>query len=769
MPIPQNVSFWQRQHSCVNILHLFCLGFRAVHLIHGKQTAFGRSCSVSEGLRGKLCATFGGPTLKEVTPIRAPIRFGVFELEPEGGELRKNGLKVKLQEQPLQVLRVLLENPGKLVTREELRQRIWPADTFVDFDQGLYNAAKKLREVLGDSAESPRFIETIPRRGYRFIGAVNRNTTSAASVPGFTSDAAATFELSNHLRRSLGAAAVVVAFVLLAGYVARLILSQSHLPSSRTTIYRVTHWHKAMRSARLSPDGRVVAFTSPLDGYDQVFVVLAAGGEPHQLTYDAGNKYVESFSPEGTEIYYRRSLVIDEIWAVSTLGGRGRRLVSGFDFVPSSDGNSSFYFKRDSLALVRSPRSGVGEEVVSGFNDFGVWPFGILPFPEGEDLLVIARNYDGGYGANACRVYRVNIRSGRAQRLTDISGANEDFTWREQGRSLAFSRRVNGVTNLWEYSLANQDLTQISFGAGPDVWPLPDPAGRGIYFVNGATAGALSVYWAGRKQSVDIEPQDATQPVISHDGKRLTYVTLPEPGRSELWVSNVDGGNKIKLASSENENLGTGDWSFDDSHLAFAVFGSSSYKIFTIRADGSELRQLPFSGHYLGGVEWDPKGDFLYVSGYEKDLLGFTTWKFSADGARTEVIEKGCGIVRDTSPDAMHLLFTGRYGAKAGIYEMSLTDKKCTLLVADVGTYVVRFGPDGRSVLYPVSSNGYVAIHQLPWKKGKIEGPDKTALQVPFGVPQDYQGNAYDFSRDLSVFVYARPAGQADLYLLTHK
>src|SRR6266849_1765623 len=103
------------------------------------------------------------------------IRFGVFEVDLRAGELRKQGVKIKLQEQPFQVLQVLLEKPGEVVTREEMRQRIWPVDTFVDFDGGVNNAVKRLREALSDSAESPRYIETIPRKGYRFIGPVDGN------------------------------------------------------------------------------------------------------------------------------------------------------------------------------------------------------------------------------------------------------------------------------------------------------------------------------------------------------------------------------------------------------------------------------------------------------------------------------------------------------------------------------------------------------------------------------------------------------------------
>lgn len=98
------------------------------------------------------------------------VRFSTFAVNLHTGELRKLRQKVKLQEQPLQVLAALLERPGELVTREELRNKLWPADTFVDFDHSLNAAVKRLREALGDSAETPTFIETLARRGYRFIG-----------------------------------------------------------------------------------------------------------------------------------------------------------------------------------------------------------------------------------------------------------------------------------------------------------------------------------------------------------------------------------------------------------------------------------------------------------------------------------------------------------------------------------------------------------------------------------------------------------------------
>ena len=110
------------------------------------------------------------------TPPTSPngrlIRFGVFEADLAAAELRKSGVRIRLQEQPFQVLAYLLDHPGEVVTREELRQKLWPADTFVDFDHSLNTAVNKLREALGDSAASPRYVETLARRGYRFVAPV---------------------------------------------------------------------------------------------------------------------------------------------------------------------------------------------------------------------------------------------------------------------------------------------------------------------------------------------------------------------------------------------------------------------------------------------------------------------------------------------------------------------------------------------------------------------------------------------------------------------
>ncbi len=122
--------------------------------------------------------------MQENHQLRGRLRFGVFELDLRAGEMRKNGLRVRIQEQPFQVLAMLIGHPGEVVTREELQKKLWPADTFVDFDHGLNKAINKIREALGDSAESPRFVETVARRGYRFLAEVKVADAAPVRSPG---------------------------------------------------------------------------------------------------------------------------------------------------------------------------------------------------------------------------------------------------------------------------------------------------------------------------------------------------------------------------------------------------------------------------------------------------------------------------------------------------------------------------------------------------------------------------------------------------------
>jgi len=150
--------------------------------------------------------------VKTSSSVPPTLRFGVFELDPRAGELRKKGMKIRLQGQPVEILAMLLERPGETITREELQKKLWPADTFVDFEQGLNNAMKRLRASLDDNAESPHFIETLPRHGYRFVGSVNGSERTRAAEATTTHGTGALIRLP-----ALGALAVLAVVTALVG------------------------------------------------------------------------------------------------------------------------------------------------------------------------------------------------------------------------------------------------------------------------------------------------------------------------------------------------------------------------------------------------------------------------------------------------------------------------------------------------------------------------------------------------------------------------
>lgn len=332
-----------------------------------------------------------------------------------------------------------------------------------------------------------------------------------------------------------------------------------------------------------------------------------------------------------------------EVWAVPTLGGNPSRVVSGFDLAPSPDGDSIFYLKYGSRAVFRANRSGLGEEQVYSFEATAYFPIEILPFPHGNHLLVLT--YDPSTTAVGVfhRAYEVDPSSRTAVDLGEISALGEiseipavqsfDAVWAEPGKTVLFSRTVSGLTNIWKYSLQDKVLKQITFGPGPDFSPMLDPGGAGMYFVNGKSSGLLTAYNVHSKESTDIASENATQPEISPDGKRLMYVTFPVSDRSDLWVSNIDGSKKVKLATSEI--LSTGNWAPDNFHLCFWEEETGKLdKAFVVGADGSGLHQFPWSG---AGIKTLLCADqkLVYLTTVEKGASASepTIWRDDAQGS----------------------------------------------------------------------------------------------------------------------------------------
>jgi len=548
-----------------------------------------------------------------------------------------------------------------------------------------------------------------------------------------TSSVTAAQELSGNSgqRYALFAAAGVA--LLTAGIAAYHFWPRSNTPAAPAKITQISHWDKPMNNAKLSPDGHTVAFSSPVDGVSQIFVMLASGGEPLRLTSDDGDKIVSSFSPDGTEIYYHRVLGEDEIWGLPTLGGEPKRIVSGVTAQASSDGTFIFYAKTGTRAIFRANRNGLGERQV-GTLDGTPWPVSsILPFPDSAHLFVAS--FDPSSFLESMHAYILDLSTQTTSDLGLIPGDALDQVWEQPGKTILFPKTVNGLTNIWRFALQDKSLTQVTFGTGPDASPMPDPSGKGMYIVNGKPSGYLTAYNPKSKQFKDIASENATQPAISHDGKRVMYITAPSRDRTELWVSRTDGIDKIKIGPSGI--LITNTWSRDDSRLSFVSEEvGKPPKIYVTSSKGGSLHALPWDGGAIQNVMWSADERSIYINSDDRGGQDGAFWQESVDGSPPEKVASGCGWAFDVSPKGNFILSLISAGDKVGIYEYSLVDRKCTPLLPGVLTAI---------------------------------GKPQIVLKLPFAFPLVSGGNAYDFSRDLSTVVYARPSGHADLYLLSQK
>ncbi len=231
--------------------------------------------------------------------MAAQFRFGSYELDVTELELRKNGVRLKLQEQPFRVLAALVERPGEVVTREELHNRLWGDDTFVDFDQSLNKAVNRLREVLRDEASQPRYIETVPRRGYRFIAHVQASNGTApfsSPVPEvlLTQHRASTGRQVG-LRALIAVVSVAAVFLLVAVW-------RVHRPA-KPALGPPQLLVRDAFSPSISSDGKLLAYISNVEGdVPQVWVRPVASAKALQVTRGAARHYFSELSPDGAHL-----------------------------------------------------------------------------------------------------------------------------------------------------------------------------------------------------------------------------------------------------------------------------------------------------------------------------------------------------------------------------------------------------------------------------------------------------------------------------------
>src|ERR1700730_8401195 len=265
--------------------------------------------------------TRSGVAVKTSSSVPPTLRFGVFELDPRAGELRKKGMKIRLQGQPVEILVMLLQHPGDIVTREELQKKLWPADTFVDFEQGLNNAMKRLRAAWDDDAESPHFIETLPRHGYRFIGSVNGSEKRHAAERA---------EGASGLNRGLLAISVVCV-IAFAGVLTWVIRSRNPIAPSELKQRQLTSNSvgNAVASGAISPDGKYLAYVDQAG----VHVQLIASGDTQTVSQpeslDANAAWsIASWFPDSNRFVANATMPdgSSSIWIASLFGRAPRKM-----------------------------------------------------------------------------------------------------------------------------------------------------------------------------------------------------------------------------------------------------------------------------------------------------------------------------------------------------------------------------------------------------------------------------------------------------------
>jgi Tol biopolymer transport system component/DNA-binding winged helix-turn-helix (wHTH) protein len=506
-------------------------------------------------------------------PANSPsriVRFSTFEVNLDSGELRKRGQKIKLQEQPFQVLAALLEKPGEIVTREELRSKLWPSDTFVDFDHSLNAAIKRLRDALGESAETPVFIETLARRGYRFNSNIEMHGAAVSARPrpwqwmftrrtavlgGFIAGTLALFFLYySPSRKSAAGTAVVTPIVADVG--------EKHTPS-------------------LSPDRQHLAFSwnGGSGPYYSLYVKLVETEESLRLTKQASIDFNPVWSPDGRHIAFCRIVKGGTgIYIIPALGGVERRV-------------RETHWQEDEFYQV-------------------FWYFGRLSWSPDGKLLAYS---DRTVANEPTSIFLLSLDSLEVRRLTSPQGSVGDYNpaFSPDGRTLAFSRGSQGMTSIYTAPLSGGEeqrlITGVQYGWGL-AWT---PDGRDIVFARAgwlADAGWLWKIPRAGGQPVRLQfGQEGVEPSIQ--GNRLAYAR--QTANINIWRrelnSLVSAGPSDRFIYSTRMESGP-QFSPDGSKIAFESTRSGAYEIWMCRSDGTGAVQLTRLNSSTGTPRWSPDG-----------------------------------------------------------------------------------------------------------------------------------------------------------------
>jgi len=605
-----------------------------------------------------------------VLPASKTVRFGPFEANLSTQELHKFGKRLRVPSQSFQILALLLERPGQLVSREEIRLKLWPSDTFVEYDQGLNAAVNRLRDALGDSASRPRYIETLPRRGYRFLGQIETiredddqipaNNTGqcsaqvAISIPSENGSPTGVsvnrthpdWKKSAFTPRALAIAGGIICVLLLTTALFWLKVRPLEPNFSSVVVTPFTTLPGQEVAPTFSPDGSQIAFawsSHVNQGFD-LYVKTISSERMIKLTDHPSHWISPAWSPDGTQIAFARWSQNDSgVFVVPALGGPERKLADAtFWHEPfmqiswSPDSKSLAYWSvggdgsRISLLSLDTLRSRIINP------DLHCWDMASPSFsPDGRRLAFVCTSSIAVYG-----IYEMALADGSTRRLTSTMGYFRGLTWSADGTQVIFSNDSGDGGSLWQVDLDHR-LVKLPFGEEGTA-PFAAEKGGNLAYVRGfetvdiwrldlrsphSEESATKLIYSTRIQRV---------PQYSPDGKKVVFESN-RSGAHEIWMADADGSNLVRLTSFNGPQTGSPSWCSDGRRIVFDSRASGSSAIYIEDINGQVPKQVSSDIQNLAIPTWSGDCQWLFASDGHENLYRIP----SGGGPATRISNKG--------------------------------------------------------------------------------------------------------------------------------